>query len=113
MQEWTDAWHDSNVQALLDLYAKNANVFPPNRPTLTGNGVIVDYFKGGFGKVDVYFDPHYRKFDGIMGYEFGEFRDVKWGTQKLTEKGKYSITWIRVKENWKIICHTFSVGNLK
>lgn len=111
MQAWTDAWHNSDAQALTDLYAKNASVFPPKKQTLIGNETIVNYFKGGFGKVDVYFEPDFIEVGDKVAYEFGEFRDVKWGTQELTEKGKYSITWIQVDNQWKVLCHVFSIGD--
>ena len=113
MEKWTTAWHNSDSQALLNLYADKASVFPPKKQTLVGNETIVDYFKGGFGKVDVYFNPEFLEVSRELGYEFGEFRDVKWGTQELTEKGKYAITWIKVEGSWKILCHTFSMGEEK
>lgn len=111
MEKWTEAWHNSDGPTLKDLYAPNASVFPPKRPTLVGNEKILDHFKGGFGKVDVYFHPEFLEIDGHIAYEFGEFRDVKWGTDELTEKGKYAITWIKLDGTWKILCHTFSIGD--
>lgn len=111
MERWTTAWHNSDGPALIDLYAENASVFPPKKPTLFGNEAIVNYFKGGFGKVDVYFKPKFLEVSTRLAYEYGEFRDVKWGTQELTEKGKYAITWISIDSEWKILCHTFSMGD--
>ncbi|MEO1054086.1 MAG: nuclear transport factor 2 family protein [Bacteroidota bacterium] len=111
MKAWTNAWHNSDAQALTALYAANASVFPPKKQTLIGNETIVNYFKGGFGKVDIYFEPTLLEVDENMAYEFGEFKDVKWGTKELTEKGKYSITWIKFNEEWKILCHVFSIGD--
>lgn len=77
MQVWTAAWHNSEVQTLTELYAVNAAVFPPKKPTLIGNETIVNYFKGGFGKVDVYFEPNMLEVGERFAYEFGEFRDVE------------------------------------
>ncbi len=110
MEKWTKAWHDSDTKTLVNLYAENASVFPPNKETITGNQKIVEYFKGGFGKVDVYFQLEIQKVTDSVAYEFGEFRDVNWGTQELREKGKYAITWIKEEGQWKILCHTFSIG---
>ncbi len=110
MKSWTNAWHLSDSVALTDLYATNASVFPPKRPTIVGNLEIINYFKGGLGKVDVHFDPFFLEVAGNLAFELGEFRDVLWGTDELTEKGKYSITWIKSEGKWKILCHVFSIG---
>ena len=59
--------------------------------------------------MDVYFEPEFQEVGDKLAFEFGEFKDVKWGTHELTKKGKYSITWIKVNDEWKILCHAFSI----
>ncbi|MEO1653581.1 MAG: nuclear transport factor 2 family protein [Bacteroidota bacterium] len=113
MQAWTKAWHESDIEALKALYAEQASVFPPKKTTIKGNNTIVDYFKGGFGKVDVFFIPEYQEIKADMAFEFGIFQDKVWSGDAITETGKYAITWIKQGEIWQILCHTFSIGDPK
>jgi ketosteroid isomerase-like protein len=55
MQVWTTSWHKADATTFKNVYSKNALIFPPNKPTVQGNENILDFMKGGLGKVDVFF----------------------------------------------------------
>ncbi|MEL7123171.1 MAG: hypothetical protein AAFO07_27225, partial [Bacteroidota bacterium] len=81
MQIWTDAWHQVQPNIFKDIYAKNAFIFPPNRPAVQGNENILDFMKGGMGKVDVLFETNHLTISENLAFEFGVFKDVERKTQ--------------------------------
>lgn len=109
MQVWTNAWHKSDAEAFKNVYATNGLIFPPNKPTVQGNQNILDFMKGGLGKVDVFFEADSLITSENLAFEFGIFKDVELTTQKVIGEGKYSITWILENSVWKIQCHTWSM----
>ena len=109
MQVWTDTWHKADAKAFKALYFDGASIFPPNKPTVIGNGNILNFMKGGLGREDVLFEPVYQSQSGHLAFEFGEFKDVDRSTQQVVAQGKYSITWILDQEKWKILNHTWSM----
>ena len=109
MQVWTDAWHLANEENFKSVYAKNALIFPPNKPTIQGNTGILEFMKGGLGKVDVLFIKEELIIEQNLAFEYGIFRDVDTKTQQITGEGNYSITWILENEDWKVQCHTWSM----
>lgn len=113
MATWTQAWHNSDKEAFKDVYATNALVFPPNKPTIQGNENILDFMKGGLGKVDVFFEAEILITSGNLAFEYGIFKDVELLTKKTIGEGTYSVTWILENLEWKIKCHTWSMPNRK
>jgi len=88
---------------------KNALIFPPNKPTVQGNENILQFMKGGFGKVDVVFEPEDLIIREGIAFESGTFKDVSILDQKVLGAGKYSVTWLFENAVWKVHCHTWSM----
>lgn len=109
MLTWTKAWHHADAETFKNIYSKNALIFPPNKPTIQGNENILDFMKGGLGKVDVVFEPENLVVSETLAFEFGVFKDVELSTQKVTGVGKYAVTWSLENTAWKIKCHTWSM----
>ena len=89
--------------------AANALIFPPNKPTIQGNSTILEFMKGGLGKVDVIFEAEKLIVRENLAFEYGIFKDVELQTQKVLGEGKYSVTWFLENEIWKVQCHTWSM----
>ena len=109
MQIWTDAWHNANAEAFKNVYSKNALIFPPNKPTIQGHENILDFVKGGLGKVDVIFEAESLFVCKNLAFEFGVFKDIELSSKKVIGEGKYSVTWILENSVWKVHCHTWSM----
>ena len=86
-------------------------IFPPNKPAVQNNANILDFMKGGLGKVDVIFEAESLITNENLAFEYGIFKDVELKTNKILGKGKYSVTWILENEEWKVLCHTWSMPN--
>lgn len=109
MQAWTDAWHEADAGRLQQLYAAQGYVFPPNKPTVSGNAAIIDFFRGGLGKVNVIFGANELLVGDTVAFEAGVFRDVDRNTEAVIASGSYSVTWVAEDGEWKIKCHTWSM----
>ena len=109
MQLWTDAWREANPETFKNVYAKNALIFPPNKPTVQTNTNILGFMTEGLGKVDVIFEPESLIIYEHLAFEYGIFKDADLKTHKILGKGKYSVTWILENEEWKVLCHTWSM----
>ncbi|MEO1033779.1 MAG: nuclear transport factor 2 family protein [Bacteroidota bacterium] len=109
MQVWTDAWHNADAETFKSIYAENALIFPPNKPTVQGNSNILEFMKGGLGKVDVVFEAEELIIDGKLSFEYGIFKDVRLSDGKLIGQGHYSVTWILENDIWKVQSHTWSM----
>ncbi|MFY7810168.1 MAG: nuclear transport factor 2 family protein [Flavobacterium sp.] len=106
---WTDAWHNADAEQLKNIYSKEALIFPPNKPYIQGNESILEFMKGGLGKVDVIFIANEVQISGNLAFEFGVFQDQELETNKITGEGKYAVTWILENLVWKIKCHSWSM----
>lgn len=106
---WTDAWHNADADQFKSIYSKEALIFPPNKPCLKGNEAILDFMKGGFGKVDVFFIAKEVQVSGNLTFEYGVFQDKELETHKIIGEGKYAVTWVLENSDWKIQCHTWSM----
>ncbi len=109
MQVWTDAWKQANPEVFKNVYSENALIFPPNKPTVIGNENILEFMKGGLGKVDVIFEPENLTVNENLAFEYGVFKDVELTERKVTGEGKYSVTWILEDAVWKVLCHTWEM----
>ncbi|MCU0328629.1 MAG: nuclear transport factor 2 family protein [Chitinophagales bacterium] len=109
MQIWTDAWHNAEPEIFKNVYAQNALIFPPNKPAVIGNENILNFMRGGLGKVDVIFEPEYIKVNDNITFEYGIFKDVSIEDRKVTGEGKYSVTWVLDAVDWKVLCHTWEM----
>lgn len=109
MQVWTDAWHNAEAETFKNVYADNALIFPPNKPTVQGSNNILEFMKGGLGKVDVVFEAEEVIIDGKIAFEYGIFKDVELLDGKIIGQGSYSVTWILVNDIWKVMAHTWSM----
>ncbi|MEC3876262.1 YybH family protein [Chryseobacterium salviniae] len=109
MQIWTESWRNSEPENFKNVYADNALIFPPNKPVVQGNENILDFMKGGLGKVDVFFEPQELMISETLAFEHGIFKDAELSDGKVLGKGHYSVTWVLENSIWKIQCHTWSM----
>lgn len=109
MNIWTDAWQKADPELFKNVYAENASIFPPNKPSVLTNANILDFMSGGLGKVHVVFEPKSLIIDQKLAFEYGIFKDVEFNSNKILGIGKYAVTWILKDEQWKIVCHTWSM----
>lgn len=109
MQVWTDAWKKADPEVFKNVYAENGLIFPPNKPVVIGKENILDFMKGGLGKVDVFFEANSLELSGNLAFEYGVFKDVEPESGKVMGEGKYSVTWILENTCWKILCHSWEM----
>lgn len=110
MQAWTEAWKKQDEQAFMNLYSENALVIPPKKAAVQGNQHILSFMKGGMGKMEVYFEPDSLQVDQYLGFEKGTFKDVAPDSGELIGAGTYAISWILENNQWKILCHSWSIA---
>lgn len=111
MQNWENAWQNADVDSLKNQYSENAIVFPVNKKAVIGNVKLAEFFKGGFGKLDVRFSPEELIVEGNLAFETGTFKDLKKETEKIIGSGNYVINWILQNGVWKIKFHTWTISN--
>lgn len=109
MEKWTILWREADLEKFQNLYARNAALFPAQKPAIIGNKNIADFMKGGIGKVDVFFEATSRTMSNSLAFEIGVFKDVELGAAQVLAEGNYSITWVLEAGEWKILCHTWSM----
>ncbi|MDN4011676.1 NAD(P)-binding domain-containing protein [Chryseobacterium gambrini] len=109
MQIWTESWRKADSENFKNIYANNALIFPPNKPVIQGNANILDFMKGGLGKVAVIFEPESMIISENLAFEYGIFKDVNLSDEKVLGSGTYSVTWILEDLVWKIHCHSWSM----
>lgn len=109
MQIWTERWRKADSENFKNIYANNALIFPPNKPIVQGNANILDFMKGGLGKVAVIFEPESIIISENLAFEYGIFKDADLSEGKVLGKGTYSVTWILEDSFWKIHCHSWSM----
>jgi len=109
MQIWTERWRKADSENFKNIYANNALIFPPNKPVVQGNTNILDFMKGGLGKVAVIFEPESIIISENLAFEYGNFKDIDLSDEKVLGSGTYSVTWILEDLVWKIHCHSWSM----
>ena len=109
MQVWTEAWHNADAETFKKIYSINAVIFPPSKPAIQGNNNILEFMKGGLGKVAVIFEAEQFIAHEHLAFEFGIFKDVQLSGKKVIGEGHYSVTWIFNNDVWEIKCHTWSM----
>jgi len=109
MQIWTENWRNSESENFKNIYTDKALIFPPNKPAVKGNVNILDFMKGGLGKVDVIFEPEELMISETLAFEYGIFKDLEISGQKILGQGTYAVTWHLENAQWKILCHTWSM----
>lgn len=109
MQVWTDAWRAADEEAFKGIYAQKALIFPPNKPIVEGNNAILEFMRGGLGKVNVIFQAADVVSAEQLVVERGIFRDLALNNLSVTGEGYYSVVWILEDSMWKVHCHTWSM----
>ena len=94
----------------MNLYSENALIIPPKKAAVQGNQHILSFMKGGMGKMEVYFEPDSLQVDQYLGFEKGTFKDVAPDSGELIGAGTYAISWILENNQWKILCHSWSIA---
>ncbi|HBV14826.1 MAG TPA: hypothetical protein DEB71_05735 [Chryseobacterium carnipullorum] len=109
MKVWTDAWRSADAETFKNVYSETALIFPPGKPAIKGNESILEFMKGGLGRVDVIFEAENLMVSENLAFEFGIFKDIELLSKKVIGEGKYSVTWVLENSVWKVQCHTWSM----
>lgn len=76
MKYWTEAWINSDAIKFKDLYAEDAIIIPPTKKPIVGNQNILEFMRGGFGKVKLVFQREQFVIDSQLAFEYGSFLDL-------------------------------------
>lgn len=113
MKNWTDAWVNSDAIKFKNLYTVDAIIIPPTKKPVIGNQNMLEFMKGGFGKVKVVFQREKFVLRSNLAFEYGSFIDLNIHSNKETGIGKYSVTWTFDNSKWTIISHSWSIPDKK
>lgn len=105
-----------NDGSIVNYYAEDACLLPPNSPTLCGRAEMTKFFKDGYDKY------------GLRGGKFitqniyGDGREYVteeglWqsfdANGKLFDDGKFLVLWKKTKDGWKMYRDSFSTNRAK
>jgi len=100
-----------NDGSILDHYAEDACLFPPNSPIISGRAEMAKFFKhsyetyglkgGKFITKNIYGDGHEYVTEEGLWQSFD-------ATGKLFDDGKFLVLWKKTKNGWKMFRDSFS-----
>ncbi|MCF8332143.1 MAG: DUF4440 domain-containing protein [Bacteroidales bacterium] len=98
-----EAFEKGDATAIASYYTSDAQMFPPNTPTIEGAESIRKFWKSGMerGIKEAIFETKSAKSTGNTAVEEGMFKLLAQGDHLISE-GKYILTWEKVDGNWKI-----------
>ena len=100
--EWAAAFNAKDAAKIGSLYAEDAVVMPPNRPTVKGRANIEAHWQSEIqqGATNMQLTPIASSISGSQAFEAGtSTMTLPWGH---TEVGKYLVVLKRVGNDWKI-----------
>lgn len=105
-QRWAAAANAGDAEALTNLYAADAVIYPPDMPSVTGREEIRAFFTQMLseGPVEMTLTTNDVIIgeSGEMGVELGSFTDAS-GT------GKFVAVWKKVDGDWKLAVDTWNM----
>ena len=75
---------------------------------ILGRDAIGAFLAGGFERIALDFRRTELTLKGDMAFEWGAFDDVDRGAGAVTATGSYVVTWVRIGDDWHILCHSWN-----
>lgn len=114
-QQWGEAVEERNLDAIVDLFAEDGRIMPPNAETAMGRDSIRQTWQGilELPELDFSFEPTDVTVaeSGDLAYAIGTYRltfqseDQEEPTQ---DSGKYVDIWEKVDGEWKVMVETYN-----
>ncbi len=108
--EWMNAANAKDVERLVDLYAADASLFPPNAPLVTGKGAIGTVWSEFIESPGFATSLQTTKVEisraGDLAYMVGTFEDTMNDPEgnPVTDRGKWVVTLKKQPDGaWKIV----------
>lgn len=110
--KWAAAFNAKDAAKVASLYAEDAVVLPPNRPTVKGRANIEAHWKSEIqqGLTNMQLNPVASSISGAQGFEVGTTTVTLPGGK--TERGKYIAIMKRVGNEWKIAYDIYNTDAL-
>jgi ketosteroid isomerase-like protein len=100
-----------NDGSIVNFYAEDACLLPPNSPFLCGPAEILKFFKFGYDKIGLRDGKFITKKVYGDGHKFvteeGLWQAID-GKGKIVDDGKYLVLWKKTKKGWKMYRDSFS-----
>jgi ketosteroid isomerase-like protein len=100
-----------NDGSIVNYYAKDACLLPPNSPFLCGPAEILKFFKFGYDKIGLRDGKFITKKVYGDGREYiteeGLWQAIN-GKGKIVDDGKYLVLWKKTKKGWKMFRDSFN-----
>lgn len=114
-QQWVEAVEERNIDAIVDLFAEDGRIMPPNAEAVTGRDSIRETWQGllDLPELDFSFEPTEVNVaeSGDMAYAIGTYRLTyqEEGQEEPTQdSGKYVDIWEKVDGEWKVMVETYN-----
>ena len=111
--EFSAAARSGNVDGMMNTYADDAVLMPPNFPPFRGLDAIRQFWSGllGQGQIDATVAPDRVIQSGDLAVEIGRYNlriTPKGGGAPVEDNGKFTLTWQRRNGQWKAIYDIFN-----
>lgn len=105
---WNDAWVAGDVEPIVNLYAENAMLLPPNSEPVTGRDAIRAFWQATFEVApEGTITSVEAESDGRLGYERGTYTIADAEGNEI-DRGKYLVVWKLVEGDWKMSRDTWN-----
>lgn len=112
-QQWLDAVEDRNLDAIVDLFASEGRVMPPNAEPAIGPDSVREAWGGilelpelefSFAPTDISVAE-----SGDVAYVIGTYQLMFGGEEeRVQDSGKYVDVWEKVDGEWKVMVEMYS-----
>ena len=104
-REFSAAARAGNVDGMMNTYADDAVLMPPNLPPFRGRDAVRQYWAGfvGLGQVDATVEGDRVIQSGDLAVEIGHYNlkiTPKGGGAPIQDNGKFQLTWQRRNGQW-------------
>ena len=114
-QQWAEAVQDRDLDAIVNLFAEDGRVMPPNAEPAMGRDSVRETWQGilDLPDLDLSFAPtevHVAE-SGDMAYTIGNYRlayQDEGQEEPTQESGKYVDIWEKVDGEWKVMVETYN-----
>ena len=114
-QQWAEAVEKRDLDAIVDLFAEDGRIMPPNAETAMGRDAVREAWQGilDLPELDFSFAPtdvHVAE-SGDMAYAIGTYRlsfQSEGQEEPTQDSGKYVDIWEKVDGEWKVMVETYN-----
>ncbi len=114
-QQWAEAVEERDLDAIVNLFAEDGRIMPPNAETAMGRDAVREAWQGildlpeldfSFGPTDVSVAE-----SGDMAYVIGTYRlafQSEGQEEPTQDSGKYVDVWEKVDGEWKVMVEMYN-----